>query len=177
MTEIRVAHTADLDRFVLDAARVLLDDVFGGEFTDDDWDHTLGGMHALAYEDGELVGHAAVVARRLMHEGRALRTGYLEGMAVRADRQRRGTGGALMAEMVRIVRAGYDLGALSATDAGVPLYRATGWQRWSGPTSVLTPGGTERTPDDDGGVWVLPVAVRLYPGRELTCDWRHGDVW
>jgi len=177
VSDIRLAHTADLDRFTLDAARVLLDTVFEGEFTDDDWDHSLCGMHALAYEDGALVGQAAGVQRRLIHGGRSLRTGYLEGMAVRADRQRRGIGGALMAEMVRIVRGGYELGALSATEAGVPLYRATGWHRWSGPTSALTPRGVERTPDDDGGVWVLPVAVRLHPGNELTCDWRGGDVW
>ena len=34
--------------------------------TDDDWEHGLGGIHALAYEDDELVGHASVVQRRLL---------------------------------------------------------------------------------------------------------------
>jgi len=34
-----------------------------------------------------------------------------------------------------------------------------------------------RTPDEDGAVWVLPVAVDLDLDGTLTCDWRDGDVW
>ena len=52
-----------------------------------------------------------------------------------------------------------------------------GWQQWQGPTSVLAPSGTTRTPDDDGGVYVLPVTVELDTSAELSCDWRAGDVW
>jgi hypothetical protein len=53
---MRTAHTADLDAATLAAARMLLDEAFAGDFGGDDWDHTLGGIHALAYEGGELVG-------------------------------------------------------------------------------------------------------------------------
>jgi len=142
-----------------------------------DWEHSLGGIHALAWEGDELVGHAAVIQRRLLYGGRALRTGYVEGVAVRADRRRRGYGGALMEPLEGIVRHAYDLGALGATDEAVPFYAARGWHRWWGPTSALTPRGVERTPDADGAVHVLPVALRMDPSRELTCDWRDGDVW
>ena len=31
-------------------------DAFGGEFTDADWEHALGGMHALICHHGELSG-------------------------------------------------------------------------------------------------------------------------
>ena len=48
--------------------------------TDQDWEHALGGVHAVAWLDGEVVGHASVVQRRLLHDGRALRTGYVEGV-------------------------------------------------------------------------------------------------
>ena len=61
-------------------------------------------MHALVWEDGELVGHAALVQRRLLHGGRALRAGYVEGVGVRPDRQRRGHGAALMAALERVLR-------------------------------------------------------------------------
>lgn len=61
MAEIRTAHTADLDAAVREAARVLMMEVFEDDFTDQDWENTLGGIHALAWETGELVGHAAVV--------------------------------------------------------------------------------------------------------------------
>ena len=54
MTEVRTAHAADLDAALLAAARALLDDVFGGDMTDDDWEHCLGGVHALVCEGAGL---------------------------------------------------------------------------------------------------------------------------
>lgn len=177
MTEVRTAHTADLDAATRSAARALLDDVFAGEMTDHDWEHSLGGMHALVWEGAELIGHASVIQRRLLHGGRALRAGYVEGMGVRADRRRRGHGAALMEALERVLRGAYDLGALGATDEAVPLYESRGWTRWLGPTSALTPSGIDRTPDADGCVYVLPLAIPLALSAELTCDWRDGDVW
>jgi aminoglycoside 2'-N-acetyltransferase I len=177
MIEVQTAHTADLAPTALAAARALLCDAFAGDFDEHDWEHSLGGVHALVWEGGELVGHASVVQRRLLHGGRALRSGYVEGVGVRADRRRHGYGGALMAAMGRIVRAAYDVGGLGATDAGVSLYTAHGWQQWQGPTSVLSPDGVVRTEEEDGAVYVLPVAAPLDLSGELTCDWRDGDVW
>lgn len=116
MIEVRIAHTADLDAATLEAARALLDEAFAGDMSDHDWEHSLGGVHALAWERDEMVGHGSVVQRRLVHGGRALRAGYVEGVGVRANRRRRGHGAALMAALERVVRGAYDLGALGATD-------------------------------------------------------------
>jgi aminoglycoside 2'-N-acetyltransferase I len=174
---LRVARTADPAPAELAAARALLDDVFGSEMTDADWRHALGGVHALACDGAELVGHAAVVRRRLHHRGRVLAAGYVEGVAVRADRRRRGVGTALLRELEVAIRGECELGALGATDEAAPFYAALGWRRWRGPTSVLALEGPRRTPDDDGAVWVLPVACELDLDGELTCDWRDGDVW
>ena len=172
-----MAHTADLDPATLAELRGLLEGVFAGDFSEHDWEHALGGMHALIREDGGIVGHASVIQRRLLHGGRALRAGYVEGVGVRADRRRRGYGRALMAELNRVIAGGYDLGALGTTDEAVGLYESVGWQPWLGPTSAITPSGVVRTPGDDGSVYVLPAAVRLDRSAELTCDWRDGDVW
>ena len=177
MTEVRVAHTADLDATTLAEARALLDAVFGGELDDHDWEHALGGMHALAYAGGHLVGHASVVQRRLLHGGRALRAGYVEAVGVRADRRRRGHAAAMMAALERVIRRAYDLGALGSTDEALPFYEARGWMQWKGPTSALTPDGIVRTRAEDGGIYVLPVAVPLDLSAPLVCDWRDGDVW
>jgi aminoglycoside 2'-N-acetyltransferase I len=177
MVTVELRHTAHLPARTLAAARALLDDAFDGDFDDEDWDHALGGLHALARDDGELVGHGAVVQRRLLHGGRALRTGYVEAVAVAPAHRRSGVASALMARLEDVVRGAYDLGALGATDDGAALYAARGWQRWRGPTSVLGPAGTVRTPDDDGAVLVLPGAVPLDLDGTLTCDWRDGDVW
>jgi aminoglycoside 2'-N-acetyltransferase I len=177
MTEVRTVHTADLDVATLEAAKALLEAVFAGEMTDHDWEHALGGVHALAWERDELIGHASVVQRRLLHGRRALRTGYVEGVGVRADRRRRGHGAAMMDALERVVRDAYDLGALGATDEAADFYAARGWQLWRGPTSTLTPDGLARTEEDDGCIYVLAVAVPLDLSAELTCDWRDGDVW
>ncbi|WP_455432761.1 GNAT family N-acetyltransferase [Streptosporangium soli] len=177
MTEVRIAHTSDLAAATLKAARVLLHDAFEGDLSDHDWEHALGGVHALVWEGAELVGHASVVQRRLLHDGRALRTGYVEGVAVRADRRRRGLGAAMMAALERVVLGAYDLGALSSSEEATTLYAARGWRLWQGPTSALTPTGIRPTPEDDGGVYVFPPAVPLDLTGHLTCDWRDGDVW
>jgi len=176
-TEVRVAHTADLDAPTLRAARALLEDVFAGELDDHDWEHALGGMHALGYEDGALVGHGAVVHRRLLHGGRALRAGYVEGVGVRADRRGRGHGAAVMAALERVIRGAYDLGALGSTDAALGFYGARGWQAWEGALGALTPDGVVPTPDEQGGILVLPAGVPLDLAGALTCDWRDGQVW
>jgi aminoglycoside 2'-N-acetyltransferase I len=176
MTEVRTAHTADLDVATLSAARALLYDVFD-DMTDQDWEHCLGGVHALVWEGAELIGHASVIQRRLLHGGHALRAGYVEGVGVREDRRGRGHGAAMMQALERVVRGAYDLGALGSTDEAIGFYAARGWQLWLGPSSALTPRGIERTEDADGAIYVLPVHVPLDLSGELTCDWRDGDVW
>ncbi|GAB7030464.1 aminoglycoside N-acetyltransferase AAC(2')-Ie [Streptomyces platensis subsp. malvinus] len=174
---LRITHTADLDAATLGAVRALLYDVFD-DMTEEDWEHALGGLHALAYEDGELVGHACVIQRRLLHGGRALRCGYVEGVGVRADRRGRGHGAAMMAPLERVIRAGYDLGALGASDEAATFYAARGWQQWRGRSWVLTPSGIQRTAEEDDCLYVLPTpAAPLDLDSDLTCDWRDGDVW
>ncbi len=177
MPDVRTAHTADLDVATLAAVRAMLDAAFDGDFSDADWDHALGGVHAFVRDGDALVAHASVVQRRLLHGGRALRAGYVEGVGVRPDMQRRGYGGQMMEALERVIRGAYDVGALGATDAAVKLYASRGWERWLGPTSALTPAGIARTEDEDGSVYVLRASVPLDVSGELTCDWRDGDVW
>ncbi|CAG7626563.1 GNAT family N-acetyltransferase [Streptomyces bryophytorum] len=179
-TFVRTVHTADLTPAQRAQIRVLLDGAFAGHpdggFTDADWDHTLGGLHTVVLEGDEPIGHASVVQRRLLHGDRALRTGYVEAVAVRSDRRGQGHGAAVMAVSERIIRDAYDLGALgSATDA-TGFYASRGWHRWPGRTSALTPTGVVRTPDEDGAIYVYPVTPLDFTA-ELICDWRDGDVW
>ena len=153
-----------------------MDAAFDG-VSDDTFENVLGGVHALVVEEGELVGHGSVVQRRLLHAGRALRTGYVEGVAVREDRRRRGHGAAVMSALERVVRTAYQLGALGASIEGGRLYASRGWQLWRGPSSALTPGGIRRTADKDGFIYVLPVSVPVDVSGELICDWRQGALW
>jgi aminoglycoside 2'-N-acetyltransferase I len=177
----RLIHTSDLDNETREDARRMVIDAFGGEFTDADWEHSLGGMHAMIFDHGALIAHAAVVQRRLLYRDTALRCGYVEGVAVREDRRGQGLATAVMDAAEQVLRGAYQLGALSASEAGRPIYSARGWQLWQGPTSVLAPAGVSRTPNDDNALFVLPVGLPdgldLDITAEITCDWRDGDVW
>ncbi|MEV0713766.1 GNAT family N-acetyltransferase [Asanoa sp. NPDC050611] len=174
---IELAHTSAAGPDALGAAYRLLEEVFEGEFGAADWEHSLGGMHAFAWEGDTLVGHGSVVQRRLLHNGRALRCGYVEGVAVRAAHRRRGHGSDVMAALESVIHTAYDLGALGTTEDGEPLYRARGWRRWTGPLAALTPDGIRETPEEAGAVYVLPGVMPLDLSAALTCDWRDGDVW
>jgi aminoglycoside 2'-N-acetyltransferase I len=176
MVHLVVAHTAQLEPGALHAARGLLEAVFAGELTEDDWEHCLGGLHAVLWQGAEVVGHAALVQRRLLHAGRALRTGYVEGVAVRRDLRRRGHGGLLMAALEIAADRAYELAALGASDEALPFYASRSWLPWRGTTAALTPSGLVRTPDDDA-VHVRPSSAELDLTGELVCDWRDGDLW
>jgi aminoglycoside 2'-N-acetyltransferase I len=176
VTSLRIAHTADLEPATLAAVRSFLFDVFD-DLTADDWEHSLGGMHTIVSGGDQVIGHAAVVQRRLWHGARALRTGYVEGVAVRADRRRQGHASAMMDAIERVIRGAYDVGALAATDEAAAFYAGRGWRLWRGATAAFTPAGTVRTPDDDDCVFVFPVTIDLDLTGDLTCDWRDGDLW
>jgi aminoglycoside 2'-N-acetyltransferase I len=177
--ELRTCHTAELTAAELDRLRRLVDAAFGPRFTDDDWEHALGGLHTLVLEQGELVAHVSVVQRRLLHQDRAVRTGYVEALAVRGDRRRRGYAAAAMGEAERVIDRAYDLGALADGTGIHDFYQRRGWRTWAGPTFVVGPRGREWTPDDDGGVlvWRTPTSPALDLDAPLGCDWRDGDVW
>jgi aminoglycoside 2'-N-acetyltransferase I len=170
-----VAHTSALERAQLEAIRAMLEEAFAGRFGEEDFEHALGGMHAVVWEGEEPIAHASVVMRRLLHGGRALRCGYVEAVGVRADRRRRGHGGAVMDALGEVIRGAYELGALGATDEGAALYATRGWRRWTGPASVLSPDGLRPTPG--ASIYVLPVSAELDPDGDLACDWRGGAVW
>jgi hypothetical protein len=63
MAELHTAHTAELDAATLTATRALLYDVVDN-MTGHDWEHALG------WEGADLIGHASVIQRRLLHRGR-----------------------------------------------------------------------------------------------------------
>ena len=119
-----------------------------------------------------------MVQRRLLYRDTALRCGYVEGVAVREDWRGHGLASAVMDAVEQVLRGAYQLGALSASETGTAHVHLARLAAVAGPTSVLTPAGVTRTPDDDDGLFVLPgVSVELDTTAEITCDWRDGDVW
>jgi aminoglycoside 2'-N-acetyltransferase I len=173
----RLVHTADLDSDARQRIHQMVTEAFTGDFTENDWEHALGGMHALILDHGAIIAHAAVVQRRLFYQGDVLRCGYVEGVAVREDHRGRGLVHALLDGVEQVLRGAYQVGALSSSARARSLYAARGWLPWQGRTSALTPTGPTHTPDDDGAIFVFPVGIGLDTSAELMCDWRAGDVW
>jgi aminoglycoside 2'-N-acetyltransferase I len=177
---VRTFATAALrpaqERAIRDLLRAaFVDD--GDGFAEEDWAHALGGLHAVAEVDGEIVAHAAVVARPLEIDGRPLRTGYVEAVGTAPARQGEGHGSAVMRAIGEAIAGEYELGALGT--GAFAFYERLGWRRWAGRSAVRTDHGLVRTPDDDA--WLMLLRTPASPPFEvtglITCDWREGDVW
>lgn len=179
---MRAIPTAELTETEVDAIRALLWAAFDAGapedgFSDDDWQHALGGVHFVLDVDGVVAAHASVVRRELHVGGRSLRTGYVEAVATAPDRQRQGLGSRLMEVVSAYVRERFELGALGT---GLhDFYARFGWRPWPGPSFVRAPEGLRRTQDEDGLILVL--LTQSTPPLDLhapiTCDWRAGDPW
>lgn len=177
----RLVHTSDLDAETREGARAMVIEAYrdssAGTFTTVDWEHCLGGMHALILRHGAIIAHGAVVQRRLIYQGTALRCGYVEAVAVREDWRGQGLATAVLDAVEQVIRGAYQLGAISSSEMARPIYTARGWLPWSGTTSVLAPAGLSHTPQGDHSLFVLPVSIEVDTTAEITCDWRDGDVW
>lgn len=176
---VRIAHTFELSPAELARIRDLLDSAFDDDFADEDWEHSLGGVHALIRDaDGLLIAHGSVVRRQVRHADRSYRVGYVEAVAVRADHRREGLGHLVMDALERVIDEAHDFGALSASDAGAALYAARGWQVWPGRLGALGPAGPVPLPEEEGSTYVRPAAGRPLPapGDPLHFDWRDGDL-
>jgi aminoglycoside 2'-N-acetyltransferase I len=162
---------------LLAEVRLLLTDAFDGSFSDDDWQHTLGGWHVIGSDAGAVVSHAAVVARQIDVGDHSFAAGYVEGVASRPHRQRQGLGSLVMTKAAEVIRREFELGVLS-TDRP-EFYRHVGWERWQGTTYARTGGQLVRTEDEDGGILVLRFGPSQ--GVDLTaaisCESRQGDDW
>jgi aminoglycoside 2'-N-acetyltransferase I len=178
---MRRASTHELTNSEIDAIKALLHAAFEhdehGRFTEEDWQHSIGGVHFLGELEGGIVAHASVVERSLHVAGVPIRTGYVEAVATVPRHQGRGFGTQVMREVNALIAAEYDLGALGTGSQG--FYERLGWQIWRGHSHVRTPAGDEPTPDEDGYIMVLvaPSSPAIDLEAPISCEWRPGDVW
>lgn len=174
---VHVLKTHEVPARVLEEIRSVLDEAFGGEFSDDDWAHTLGGWHCVVVDGGRVVAHAAVVPRTIHVGSRPLRCGYVEGVATRPDAQGHGHGSRAMEAATVIARREFEIGVLSTDRHG--FYERIGWQRWQGPSHVIEDGERRRTEDEDDGLMALAgtVEAELVLTDPIACESRPGDDW
>ncbi|MFN7920135.1 MAG: GNAT family N-acetyltransferase [Bryobacteraceae bacterium] len=176
---VRSAASAGLAPAAAASIRAMLDEAFAGDFSDDDWDHALGGVHYwIEADDGAIVCHGSVIERTLVCGDRRYRTGYVEAVATAPHLHRRGYASEVMRCIGAQVRQGFEVGALSTGAPG--FYARLGWELWRGPVMAATEtGAIESMPDEEGGIMILRTAATIDLDLDacIVADWRTGDVW
>lgn len=182
MATPRTAHSYALTPAEVARLHELMRDAFAGDehggFTDEDWQHALGGTHFLLESDGEIVCHASVVTRELHVAGVPLKTAYVEAVATEPRMQGQGLGTQVMRAVGDFIDAGdWQIAALGTGSQA--FYERLGWRIWGGPAFVRTAEGDQPTPDEDGYIMVrlTPRSPALSWEAPISCEWRPGDVW
>jgi aminoglycoside 2'-N-acetyltransferase I len=173
---LRVVTSDQLDDAARATLRALWADAFGDRFDDHDADHAYGGVHVLATEGDEIVGHASAVPRRIRIGAQWWDVAYVEAVATRPTAQGSGVGSAVMHRLHEEIDARWPIAFLS-TGRARDFYLRLGWEVWQGPSSVLTDRGELATDEEHGG-----ILVRRAPGGPdlalpITCEDRDGDAW
>ena len=152
-------------------------DAFEGDFDVTDAEHAYGGVHAILLTEGVPVAHASVVPRDIRIGARSYRCGYVEGVAVAPAEHGRGHGTCVMALLDTVLRKRYEIGALGTGEHA--FYERLGWERWQGPSYVLTESGPVRSEEEDDGIMVLRLdaSADVDLTEPITCDDRPGDAW
>lgn len=177
MAKTELLATGDVPAVLLHKIRVLLLDAFDGGFSEDDWEHALGGWHAIVTEGGQPIAHAAVTPRVMQIGGRTFRSGYVEAVGTDPSVRRSGHGSRVVTAVMEVIRQEFDIGVLSTGRQA--FYEPLGWERWQGPTFVIRDGEKVRTEEEDDGIMVL----RFGPSSTvcltdpIACRSRTGDDW
>ena len=155
--------------------QALLADAFEGDFSQEDWEHTNGGLRFLGYLGAELVAHGSVIKRNVWIDGENLKIGYVEGLAVAPLYWRRGFGSKLMSEITSYCKTEFRICMLSTGEKD--FYRKLGWLDFEGESYVFRNGVEVRTADEDEGLMYLPRSVGSLSLAKVVCEAREGDDW
>ena len=176
MFETVIRHTGQLSVAELRELRDMLEETFGPRYDQVAWEHCLGGTHFLLRYQGQLVSHVSLVRRLFEQDGRPIEGVYGESMATVPALQGKGLGSILAAMATADVLLHYELGAFAASK--YHFYERLGWRKWAGKTFVVTDSGRRPAAPDRGAVMaLLPPGTVIDPERDLTTDWRPGDIW
>ncbi|MFM8384394.1 MAG: GNAT family N-acetyltransferase [Actinomycetota bacterium] len=175
MFQITRRTDADLDHLAEVSLRTLLADAFEGDFSQEDWEHTNGGLRFLGYLGAELVAHGSVIKRNVRIDEEDLKIGYVEGLAVAPLYWRRGFGSKLMSEITSYCKTKFRICMLSTGEKD--FYRKLGWLDFEGESYVFRNGVEVRTADEDEGLMYLPGSVNSPTITKVVCEAREGDDW
>jgi aminoglycoside 2'-N-acetyltransferase I len=160
----------------LSAIRNLLSDAYEGDFSEEDWLHSFGGVRFLGTLNNEIVAHGSVVPREVLINEKMTTVGYLEAIAVSSKYQGQGIGSQLLSSMSEFCTSRYQISMLSTDEFN--FYSNFGWKQFKGKSGVLLDGEVVPTPDeDDGLMYLIGNAGFSQEIFAAYCDPRKGDHW
>jgi len=127
------------------------------------------GLHVLAWDGTDLVGHAIITTRWLqIADAPLLRTAYVDAVSTRPGHQGRGVGTAVM-KQVEAEAGSWEIACLETERAS--FYARLGWVEWKGPLAGRTAEGLIPTPHQTGiMVLVLPHTPPMRLDESLTIE-------
>jgi aminoglycoside 2'-N-acetyltransferase I len=136
-----------------------------------------GGLHVLAFHEGQLASHALVTTRWLQPEGGALlRTAYVDAVATSPACQGQGHGSALMRYLASTIDSEYEIACLETDREG--FYERLGWQTWRGSLAGRSEQGLVPTPEQTG---IMVLRLSQTPALDLdstlTIECQPGRIW
>ena len=154
----------------------LMSDAFEGDFSDEDWQHTHGGIRFLGYLGNELIGHGAVISRSMKVDGEETKVGYVEAIAIDPRHWRQGYGSRLISEITLYCRSQFSFSMLSTGERA--FYRKYGWLDFEGESFILQGEDEVRSKEEDEGLmYLFGIDAVVQAPRKIVCDFRAGDAW
>ena len=167
---------AEIDPELESSIRDLLDLAYEGDFSSEDWEHTLGGQHFIGFLENTIIAHGAVVPRPMTINGTNLTVGYVEAIAVLPSQWRHGFGTQLMKVVTQFCHDNYEISMLS-TDEN-QFYERVGWTQFQGESFVKKSDMEVRTAEEDESLMFLPgKKSEITQIQRAMCDARSGDSW
>jgi aminoglycoside 2'-N-acetyltransferase I len=173
---MEIIRLDELTQNQVEILQALLTDAFAGDFSESDWQNSLGGARFVGLQNEELVAHGTVVARSMWLDESPITVGYVEAIAVAPNKQKQGIGSLLLNEITQLCLQNYELAMLSTDEKD--FYRRFGWQDFPGQSFVLVGDQQIRTAEEDCGLMVLTPESRSF-GKisKVCCQARFGDAW
>ena len=176
MIRIETFEDAKLSETLEITLKRLLDEAFEGDFSEEDWNHSLNGTRFVGYMGDLVVAHGSVVKRKIWINEVEKLAGYIEAIAVLPSHWRLGIGSALMKEISQYCLENFDYCLLSTDEKS--FYRRFGWKDFEGSSFVLS--GEEEVStqsENEGLMYLLGVDVEIHSITKVVCEERDGDAW
>lgn len=165
-----------LSSTIASSIRELLSRAFEGDFSEEDWQNSFGGLRLIGSINEEIVAHGAVVPRLIRIDDFEISVGYVEAIAVDPEYWRQGIGTTLMKEITSLCLKSYKISMLSTGEK--EFYRRLGWIDFVGESYIDLGNEVIRSEEEDEGLMYLPSGEYLVSvPKRVICRARVGDAW